>query len=742
MYRANEMTSRNSSFYGGRRAGLRARGAAAAGAIAIALSSLSVTAAAAGDPTFAELNTPDKFTWLSAAHDPAAVQWAAKQSQATMQRLTSSPEFPKVQEEIRRAEAASSPTPNFYLLGDKLVKFVRDDRFKAGAFFVAPRAAASESKTIAWKMVLDVAALNAKESRNYQVMFLGLNAQCLPPKYDRCLIPFGEGGSSLVEYREFDFSNGQFVEGGFRSPPTRGDFAWLNPDTILIGYNGKPSDELPSGFPQNIVAWRRGTDINAAKTVYSAKRTDSLVSATTIGTGSSQRGLLNRAMDYSNFELELVNQNGSVERLDLPTRLQNFGTAFVTGNLLVVQLAEPATIEGKAYAADTLVAYDISAPAGHHVSLVFAPSAGSYVNDPFNGIVGTGDGIAFVQTHNLQKSLLTAHRTAGGWTTTRSLSAPPGVAMTITSHDSFGPSVIVEEAGFLQPTQTSIITPGHSPVALFNGKPVVDASAFVTDIRSAKSKDGTMVDYYLVRPKHPKPGPVPVIISGYGGYGINVDPDYFAHDLGVGLVPWLLRGGAFSIAAIRGGGERGSAWANSAKGVNRQRTFDDFAAVAKDMVLSRFTAPGKIGSFGRSFGGLLSSNMVTQQPHLFGAAIVGVPITDLFRGVDDGSVIAAGQETETGNPHDPKQVPIMLRYSPYQNIQAGTQYPHVLTIVSTEDGQVGPGYGRRFTAKLQSVGADAMLLEGPTGGHGFPNEFANPREYAAQVTFFIDSLMK
>jgi len=250
-----------------------------------------------------------------------------------------------------------------------------------------------------------------------------------------------------------------------------------------------------------------------------------------------------------------------------------------------------------------------------------------------------------------------------------------------------------------------------------------------------------MVDYYLVRPRRQKPGPVPVILCGYGGYGINSEPSYFSHELGVGLVPWLKRGGAYALAAIRGGGERGSAWANSAKGVHRQRTFDDFAAVANDMVSSGFSAPGKIGSLGRSFGGLLSANMVTQQPGLFGAALVGVPVTDLFRGVDDGSVIAAGQDTETGNPRDPKQVPIMLGYSPYQNIKAGTRYPHVLTVVSTEDGQVGPGYGRRFAAKLQSVGADSLLLEGPTGGHGFPNQFANPREYAAQVTFFIESLM-
>jgi prolyl oligopeptidase len=314
--------------------------------------------------------------------------------------------------------------------------------------------------------------------------------------------------------------------------------------------------------------------------------------------------------------------------------------------------------------------------------------------------------------------------------------------MTLPSSDRFGEALIVRETGFLTPTQISLVLPRHKPVILFTGLPVVDASKFVSEIHSARSRDGIMVDYYLVRPKKPKPGPVPVILSGYGGYGANVDPSYFTGDLGLGLVPWLSRGGAFSLAATRGGGERGSSWSNSAKGINRQRTFDDFAAVAQDMVKSGLTEPRRIGSFGRSFGGLLSANMVTQQPELFGAAIVGVAVTDLFRGVDDGSIVDAGQATETGDPRDPNQAPIMLGYSPYQNIRPNIRYPRVLTVVSAEDGIVGPGYGRRFAAKLQSVGAESFLLEGGLGGHGFPDEFANPKENAAQVTFFIESLMK
>ncbi|MEN3746701.1 prolyl oligopeptidase family serine peptidase [Sphingomonas sp. HF-S3] len=696
----------------------------------------SALAQAAGDPA-----APDQFTWLAKGRDPAALDWAAKQSEETMRRLTASPDFAAVEAEIKQARAASSPAPSFFLLEDNIVRFVRNNEYKAGAFYVASRRAVADGRAIDWRLVLDMDALNASEGKEYEVMYLNLNVQCLPRK-NRCLLPFGNRGSSFIENREFDFSAGEFVKGGFHSPPTRGDFAWLDTDTIIIGYVANPADQLASGFPQRLVAWKRGTPIADAKPVLSAKPLDSMVSATTIGAGATQRGLLTRVIDYSNFELYLAGQDGSIEQLKLPTRLQNFGTAFVTGSKVVVQLADTAVIEGRSYAADTLISYDLEAADGHRVSTVYTPAKGSYVNDPSEGIAGGGDGIAFIETRDLRKTLVIARPAARGWSITRSLSAPPGVAMTIPSNDHFGPGLIVRQTGFLQPTQTSLVLPGRKPIALFSGTPVVDASKFVTEVHSAKSRDGTMIDYYLVKPKTTKPGPVPVILSGYGGYGINVDPSYFTGDLGLGLVPWLTRGGAFSLAAVRGGGERGSAWANSAKGIKRQRTFDDFAAVAQDMVNSGLTAPRRIGSFGRSFGGLLSANMVTQQPDLFGAAIVGVPVTDLFRGVDDGSIIDAGQATETGDPKDPSQVPIMLGYSPYQNIRSGIRYPHVLTVVSAEDGIVGPGYGRRFAAKLQSVGADSLLLEGPTGGHGFPSEFANPKEHAAQVIFFIESLMK
>ncbi|TPG16737.1 S9 family peptidase [Sphingomonas koreensis] len=691
--------------------------------------------------TLAQLSAPDALSWLNGAHDPKAISWAADQTKQTLERLTGSPVFPKVEQEIHAAESKSQPKPTYFLLGDKIVRFTRDRSNPRGVFAVSPQPVGLRAKEGAWRNVLDVDALDKREGKNLEVMFLDLDKTCLAPAFDRCLIPFGAGGSSLIQYREFDFGTGQFVPDGFATAPSRGSVVWLDRSTLLIAHAQNDDGLLPSGFPKTVYRWKRGTPITRATPVMSGAATDAVLDVYPLDASMPGQALIALAKDYATFELYLVGAGSAPSRIALPTKLQGFGEPHIIGSTLVVQLAADATIDGRHYASDSLIAYDLKAPSASRITTIYAPSSGKYVNDPFSGIVATADGLGFVVTERLSKSLVFATRRATGWSTTTLATAPPGVAMHLDGADPVGNTIIVEETGFLKPTEVSLVASSGARDILFHASPIIDATKFVSEVKTARSADGTMIDYYLVRPRAPKPGPVPVILYGYGGYGVNADPSYFEGGLGPSLVSWLNRGGAYAVAAVRGGSERGSAWALAAKGIHRQRSFEDFAAVARAMIGSGFTSRAHLGSFGRSFGGLLSANMVTQYPDLFGAALVGVPIVDLFRLGTDGNDISAGQKIEVGDWTDPKQVPLMLRYSPYQNIRAGVDYPHVLTVSSTSDGQVGPGHARRFVAKLQSVGADAMLMEGPTGGHGFPDEFTNPREYAGQVTFFIDTLM-
>ncbi len=208
------------------------------------------------------------------------------------------------------------------------------------------------------------------------------------------------------------------------------------------------------------------------------------------------------------------------------------------------------------------------------------------------------------------------------------------------------------------------------------------------------------------------------------------------------MVSRLSRGGAYAATAIRGGGERGEAWHLSGVGVHKQNSFDDFIGVAEDLVRSGFTTPTHLGAFGRSAGGLLTAAMVAQRPDLFGAIFVGVPVTDVGALSTPGSGIIKGQKSEFGDWDDPKVLPVILAYSPYQNTRAGVAYPPILIMTSTEDNQVGPGQARKFAAKLEDAGAKPLLIEEPSGGHGVPDQFKQPGLVAAEVVFFIDALMQ
>ena len=181
-------------------------------------------------------------------------------------------------------------------------------------------------------------------------------------------------------------------------------------------------------------------------------------------------------------------------------------------------------------------------------------------------------------------------------------------------------------------------------------------------------------------------------MGGYGSFGVNYAPGYFSAELKLGMVSWLARGGAFVAAAIRGGGERGEAWHLGGAGLNKQHAFDDFIAVAEDLVKSGFTRPDKLGAYGRSAGGLLTAVMATQRPDLFKAILVGVPVTDLAD-MGSGSGIVRGQKAEFGDWDDPRQLPSILAWSPYQNIRPGVPYPRVLVITSTrgQPGRPRPG---------------------------------------------------
>jgi prolyl oligopeptidase len=264
-----------------------------------------------------------------------------------------------------------------------------------------------------------------------------------------------------------------------------------------------------------------------------------------------------------------------------------------------------------------------------------------------------------------------------------------------------------------------------------------DASGDIAEQHFAVSADGTRIPYFLVRPRAaPLDGAIPTLMFGYGGFQVSETPAY-RPELGK---LWLERGGAYVLANIRGGGEYGPAWHEAARRENRQRAFDDFAAVARDLIARKVTSPRRLGIYGRSNGGVLTSVSITQHPELFAAAVIESPLIDMlgYTRLPPGASWIA----EYGDPADPVARAAIARWSAYQNLRPGIAYPEVYITTNTEDDRVHPGHARKFAAALQALGAPALYFEETFGGHANDADpQINAARWARHYVYLAQNLM-
>jgi len=267
---------------------------------------------------------------------------------------------------------------------------------------------------------------------------------------------------------------------------------------------------------------------------------------------------------------------------------------------------------------------------------------------------------------------------------------------------------------FLTPASLYLGKAGSDERELLKRNPTFfDGTGMRTEQRFATSKDGTQVPYFVVYPKGAKTdGTNPTVLYGYGGFQISMTPFYSG---GWGTT-WLQRGGVFVVANIRGGGEFGPAWHQSAIKQNKQKSYDDFAAVAEDLIKAGITKPHHLGIMGGSNGGLLVGAVMLQRSELFGAVVCSVPLLDMQRY----HKLLAGNSwmAEYGNPDKADEWAYISQYSPYHNVKKDVKYPKVLFATSTRDDRVHPGHARKMAARMLEQGHDVLYYENMEGGHG------------------------
>jgi prolyl oligopeptidase len=270
------------------------------------------------------------------------------------------------------------------------------------------------------------------------------------------------------------------------------------------------------------------------------------------------------------------------------------------------------------------------------------------------------------------------------------------------------------------------------PFAAARDSASIDPECYTTSQVWYPSKDGTRVSMFLVHRKDlPKDGNRPVVLTGYGGFNINLTPSFDPANFVL-----LEAGGIYAVANLRGGGEYGEAWHQAGMFERKQNVFDDFIAAAEWLAASGYTRPEKIAIEGGSNGGLLTAAITVQRPDLVGAVVCRVPVADMLRY----HLFTVGRFwiSEYGSADDPDQFAYLLKYSPYHNVVDRTAYPAILITTADTDDRVFPGMAKKFAARLQAAGAPLAVIRVETkAGHGAGKPVSKMIEEDADIYAFL-----
>jgi prolyl oligopeptidase len=348
------------------------------------------------------------------------------------------------------------------------------------------------------------------------------------------------------------------------------------------------------------------------------------------------------------------------------------------------------------------------------------------------GVSSTLHALVLNVSDNVHSRIVEATPGEHGWTSRQMKLPGTGTASASPVDSDESDDLWVSYQDFLSPSALYLTKVGEDP-----GEPIktlpsqFNARGMEVRQYEARSADGTKVPYFVVGKREAiESGNAPTVLYGYGGFEIPMVPHYNAT---IGKV-WLECGGVYVLANIRGGGEFGPAWHQAALKANRQRAYDDFEAVASDLVKRRVTEVKHLGIMGGSNGGLLVSTVAIQRPELFHAVVCQVPLTDMRRYNKLGA--GASWMAEYGDPDKPEDWAYLSKYAPYQNVKADGHYPRILFTTSTRDDRVHPAHARKLFAKMKEMGHDVLYYENTEGGHaGAANNQQRARIVAMEYAF-------
>ena len=670
-----------------------------------------------------QANENDPYLWLENVDGDRAMAWVEARNQDTRETLARGEPFARSERRLRAILDSSDRIPYISKYGPHYYNFWRDGEHPRGLW---RRTTLDEYRkpNPAWETVLDVDLLAREEKENW----VFAHAEFLEPTYDRCLIALSRGGADAVVVREFDLSTRSFVAHGFYLPESKGSFSWAGKDRLFVARDFGPDTMTESGYPRIVKLWRRGEALTAADIIFEGGRTDVSVGAYATLAPGYEAEFVYRGIDFYNNDL-FIRRGGALRAIDIPSD----ATASVHRDRLFITLDTDWTIGARMYPAGSLLATDFERflAGDRKLDVLYDPSPGSSLAQ----YSPTRNHVLINVLDNVRNRVYAATPTMDGWER-RNLTKPGGMqTISVRAVDPHADDrYFTDSADYLTPSALSLGTVGGRDIALKRMPAMFDAQGLSITQRWAVSADGTRVPYFLVGNPNTK-STRPTLLYGYGGFEISMTPQYSP---GVGAM-WLEQGGVYVVANIRGGGEFGPAWHQAALKANRPRAYEDFIAVAEDLIRRAITTPGQLGVMGGSNGGLLAGNMLTMRPDLFGAVVAQVPLLDMRRYHE--LLAGASWMAEYGDPDKPEEWAFIRSFSPYHNLDPDTRYPPLLLMTSTRDDRVHPGHARKMGAKMAAQGHRVLYYENIEGGHaGAADNAQRARMWTLAYTFLHRTL--
>ncbi|MBI1251323.1 MAG: prolyl oligopeptidase family serine peptidase [Alphaproteobacteria bacterium] len=668
----------------------------------------------------------DPYLWLEEVEGERALDWVRGENARSLAELEADPRYAGLYQEALAIAQNRDRLP----LGS-----VRDGHYynlwqdEANVHGLWRRASLQSFASGApqWETMLDLDALSAAENVNW--VWKGV---ACAPSGARCMLQLSDGGQDASVWREFDMATKSFVANGFMVPEAKADVAWRDEDSLLVATDWGDGTLTESGYPFIIKAWSRGQALSEAREVLRGQNTDVGVFPFAVEDVDGYR-IVGAVEADTFFESTKWILGETPRRLSLPAKSTLQGLH--KGQLIATLEQDWSLPGGATFPQGALVAIGESSAGdlSPAVTQLYAPGA----RESIEAVALTRDAVLVAGYQNVRGRILKFAYDGRAWIET-SIALPPNGAVNFAGSDPGESQAFAVFEDFLTPdTLYSVDARTGTADAVRSLSAEFDAARFVSQQYEAVSKDGTRVPYFVVRARDTQMnGENPTLLYGYGGFQISMTPAYSGS---IGKL-WLERGGVYVLANIRGGGEFGPAWHQAGLRTQRQVVYDDFIAVAEDLIARDITTPRRLGIMGGSNGGLLMGVMLTQRPELFHAAVVQVPLLDMLR--FDQLLAGASWVDEYGSPQNPEERRWLRQLSPYANLRKRDDFPTPFFVTSTKDDRVHPGHARKYAARMEALGMPFYYYENIEGGHSAAaNLQETARRRSLEYTYLMRRLM-